>query len=352
VKWQVNRAWTFGVGAFYERFVFANGEVDSTGEPGAKAYVNWTPWSYVSMRSSLQYSQRRYNTWLAASADPAAAAMRYFFVQNRDRTKGSTVVELQVFKNVTLSPNGGFRWDEYPSDKVLSGNAASALVLPLTNTLGTQYDRSWNAGADLGVRVSPELRFNFNYNHEEHYLSLTSCCGGAAATVPFNDADKWSSKIVQRYNTFMVSSLWTAIPGKLDFKADYIASISNESNTTPPCASGANACTGNNTLPAPTTTWPDEHNIFQRFNFIVKYYVDPSYVKQMGWFGNVTLQARYTWERNKNSNWATDNFSPYSPTSADAGGLDISSGGRSLFLAYDNPNYTAQIFALAVAMRW
>jgi hypothetical protein len=75
-------------------------------------------------------------------------------------------------------------------------------------------------------------------------------------------------------------------------------------------------------------------------------------VKQMGWFGQVTVSAHYTWEQNHNTNWATDNFSPYSPSAADAGGNDISNGGRSLFLAYNNPNYTAQIIALSVAMKW
>jgi hypothetical protein len=72
----------------------------------------------------------------------------------------------------------------------------------------------------------------------------------------------------------------------------------------------------------------------------------------MGWFGNVTLNARYTIEANKNSNWATDNFSPYSPSAADAGGVDISSGGRSLFLAYNNPNYIAQIVTASVNWKW
>ena len=44
MKWQPNRAWTFGVGYFFERYVYENGEVDSTNEPGVKAFVNWTPW--------------------------------------------------------------------------------------------------------------------------------------------------------------------------------------------------------------------------------------------------------------------------------------------------------------------
>jgi len=40
------------------------------------------------------------------------------------------------------------------------------------------------------------------------------------------------------------------------------------------------------------------------------------------------------------------------PSAADAGGNDITNGGRSLFLAYNNPNYTAHIIALSAAMKW
>ena len=342
LKWQASRAWAFGAGYFFERFTFENGEVDSTRENGVKGYVNWTPYNWLTARSSLQYSQRRYNTFLADNGSGSeAAAMRHYFVANRDRTKGNTVVEVQVSRNVTVSPNGGLRWDNYPTDTVLNEVAA------LTNSLGTHYSRAWNIGTDLGVRVNPDLRLNFGYNHEEHNLYMESCCG---ASLPFSDANKWTSKITQKYNTFMAAADWKAIPGKLDIKADYVAAISNEANDTTKCSSGAAGCTGNNSVGV-TNPFPDEHNIFQRFSVMAKYYLDPAHVKRMG-FGEVALKARYIWEQNKNTNWATDNFSPYSPSAADAGGVDISNGGRSLFLAYANSNYTAQILALSLAAKW
>jgi MtrB/PioB family decaheme-associated outer membrane protein len=343
LKWQASRAWTFGAGYFFERYAFQNGEVGATNESGAKAFVNWKPYSWLIARSSLQYSQRRYDTWLASGSDAAARAMRFFFVQNRDRTKSSTIVELQLTKNITVSPNGGLRWDNYPTDRVLN------TLLQQANSLGTQYDRSWNLGSDLSVRVTPDLRLNFGYNHEEHYLMMQSCCGGA--TGAYTEANKWSSTITQKYNTFMAAAEWKAIPGKLDFKADYVAAISNEANDTTKCTSGASGCTGNNSAGV-TNPFPDEHNIFQRFNLTARYFVDPGVVRQMGWNGEVVAKLRYIWEQNRNTNWATDNFSPYSPSSADAGGVDISNGGRSLFLAYNNPNYTAQMIVAALAVRW
>jgi MtrB/PioB family decaheme-associated outer membrane protein len=349
LKWQASRAWTLGIAPFWERYVYENGEVDSTNEPGIKGFVNWTPWSWAVGRASVQYSQRRYNTWLGATGtDPAANAMRQFFVQNRDQTKATGVFEVQLTKDVTISPNGGVRWIEYPTDAVL--NAANAI----TNSLGTQYDRSWNVGTDLGVRVTPDLRFTFGYNYEQHYLGMQSCCGGA--TGGFLASNTWASGITQTYNTFVAAVEWKAIPGKIHFKADYVAAISNEANNTQGCSSGLTNCTGKNSVTDPPVVWPDEHNRFQRFNVMAIYYVDPTFVKQMGWFGEVTLRARYTFEQNRNTNWATDNFSPYSPSAADAGGAatgtDITNGGRSLFLAYNNPNYTAQIVALSLGVKW
>src|SRR6185369_12999259 len=135
-KWQINRAWAFGVGPFFERFSFQNGEVDATNEWGIKSFVNWTPYTWLTARSSLDASKRRYGNWLAATSatDFAANAMRYFFVNNRDRVKGSTVVEVQVTRDIVVSPNGGLRWDNYPTD--LTRNQTATAML---DTLGTKY---------------------------------------------------------------------------------------------------------------------------------------------------------------------------------------------------------------------
>ena len=342
LKWQPNRTWAFGLGYFFERYTYQNGEVDATNEGGGKAYVNVTPWSWLTGRASVQYAERRYNQWLGCTVNTdAGCAMRQFFVQNRNQTKANAIVELQLTKDITISPNGGLRWIEYPTDAVFNATPR------LTNSLGTQYDRGWNAGADISMRITPELRATVGYNYEEHQLYMQSCCGGAV----WNDSDKWSSQIVQRYNTVVASALWNAIPGKLDILGDYVFALGSEANNTIGCAAGTTNCTGNNST-GPTPSWPIEKNTFQRFNVVAKYYVDPSVVKQMGFVGNITLKGRYTWEQNHADNWAINTFTPYSPSAADAGGTDISNGGRSLFLAYNNPNYTAQILAFSVIGQW
>ncbi len=78
--------------------------------------------------------------------------------------------------------------------------------------------------------------------------------------------------------------------------------------------------------------------------------LEPDVVRRMGWTGEVVAKVRYTWERNHNVNWATDNMTPYVPTADQS--ADLSGGGRFIFLAYANPNYTAQIIAMSLAARW
>jgi hypothetical protein len=95
--------------------------------------------------------------------------------------------------------------------------------------------------------------------------------------------------------------------------------------------------------------FPPERNKFERFNVIGRYYVDPAVVRQMGWTGDVTVKVRYTYERNHNTNWATDNLTPYVPTPDTT---ELSGANRSIFLAGTNPNYTAQLLALSVAVKW
>jgi MtrB/PioB family decaheme-associated outer membrane protein len=337
LKWQPNRVWGFGVGYFYDRYTYAFNEVDATNEHGAKAFVTLTPFSWFTTRSSVQYAQRRYDNWVAVTTDLATRAMRQFSVQNRNQTKAQTTIDVQLTKDITVTPNGGVRWTEYPIDAVLD---AANLA---TGSLGVQYDRQWNAGIDIGIRLSPELRATLGYSFEEHRLYMQD----GSPFIPFNDQNKWSSEITQQYNIFMASVLWNAMPGRLDIKADYIAAISNEANNTTGCASNMSLCTGKNAAGDPAVVWPDVHNIFQRATAMLIYYVDPSVVKQMGWVGDVTLKARYTWEQNRNSNWATDSFAPYSPSA-----IDFGSAGKSLFLAYNNPNYTAQIVAVSASVRW
>jgi hypothetical protein len=53
--------------------------------------------------------------------------------------------------------------------------------------------------------------------------------------------------------------------------------------------------------------------------------------------------------RNSTSGFTFDNMTPYWPT---ADTMPLEGGSRSLFLAAINPNYTAQVVALSLELKW
>ena len=69
----------------------------------------------------------------------------------------------------------------------------------------------------------------------------------------------------------------------------------------------------NSIRPIPPWYGQPRSNTFQRFNFVAKYYVDPSVVKQMGFVGNITLKGRYTFERNRCRQLGDQQFHPVFP---------------------------------------
>jgi hypothetical protein len=252
--------------------------------------------------------------------------MRKFDVANRNRKKAEAQVEITPFQPVTITPNFGLRYDDFPD--------------PVQNQLGVSQDRSWNAGIEVGVTLDPSIRVLASYNYETRDLKMADCCGGASATnIPGNT---WRSDIEQRFKTLMAALDWKALPNRLEFRFELPRGPALESNATFNCITGLSNCTTD-------PQFPDEKNRFQRFNAVARYFIDPEFVRRIGWSGEVVAKLRYTWERNRNANWATDQLTPYIATPDT---VDLTGGNRSVFMAAINPRYDAQIFAASLAFRW
>jgi MtrB/PioB family decaheme-associated outer membrane protein len=345
LNWRAFRWLTLGGVYAWEQYDRTRRDANVTNENSGKIYMDATVWASTHLRGSVLYSQRRYNNYDAATFVDAPAinqtadnlaAVRKFDMANRDRLKIETFLDVPINGNLTITPTFGLRNDRYPIDVV--------------NQLGVSKDNGWNAGADLAARLSPNVRLMLSYNYEERRRNMADCCGGAAGgLIP---ANIWYSDILQRYNTFITAVDWNAIPERLDFRFEYLLALGSEANNTTFCSSGADGCTGSGTggVNPPRTQFPAEKNSFQRFSTTARYFVDPTIVRQMGWKGEVIAKLRYIYERNHTENWAIDNMTPYIPTSDQS--VDLTGGGRSIFLAYANPNYTAQIIAASLAFKW
>jgi MtrB/PioB family decaheme-associated outer membrane protein len=368
--WRATTSTTVGGGVFWERYDRKFRDVDVTNEVTGKAFIDFAPVELVRARASYQYGERRYETYDhelfvhdvgLQSSDPAFNLRRYD-IANRNRHKADALLEWSPGTVFTVTPNLGFRFDDYPD--------------PVFNPLGVRRDHSWNAGVELASMLGPTFKIIGTYNYEERRLNMAGGTGGAnvntgnpladcstsAAINPTEFAGTgctWLSDITQMYHSFMVAADWKVIPSRFDLRLEYLLVLGSESNNTTPCPAplpAGNSCNGLQTTTPPTPPaalnfgqFPTEENRFQRFNVIGRYYVDPSVVRQMGWTGDVTVKLRYTWERNRNTNWASDNMTPYvgSPDS-----VELTGGGRSLFLAAFNPNYTAQVVAASVVLKW
>jgi MtrB/PioB family decaheme-associated outer membrane protein len=378
-NWRPTTWMNFGGGVYWERWDRHLRDVNATNEYSGKIYADITPVEYIHARASYQYGERRYDIYNTADFveqvglqfSEVVSNMRRYDVANRNQQKGDFLLEWTPGSIFTISPNAGLLWNDYPDG--------------VFNPLGVSSDHGWNAGVEIAAMVNSTFKLMASYNYQDRRLSVAGGSGGAnfdtgsvftgCSTDPLENPDAiigtgctWRSNINQQYHTFMGAADWKVVPNTFDLRLEYLYSRGSEANNTTPCPApnfvgtanvGVN-CNGLQTVstgvlvdPASVNfgQFPTERNTLQRFNVVGKYYVDPSFVQQMGWKGDVTIKLRYTWERNRDSNWAIDNMTPYIPT-PDPTNAELSGGNKSLFLAAFNPNYTAQIIAISAVVKW
>jgi hypothetical protein len=136
-------------------------------------------------------------------------------------------------------------------------------------------------------------------------------------------------------NTFIVRADHALIPDKLDLSLGY--TYSRAVNSQPINFADGHIPDGGQ--------FPDVKNTFQRLDAIVRYKLDESLVRQLGWKGNVTAKLRYAWERNSVANWQNDLMQNYMQP------IDPSTG-YMVWLAGNNPNYNVQLIAASLGFTW
>ncbi|HEX9072983.1 MAG TPA: MtrB/PioB family decaheme-associated outer membrane protein [Pseudolabrys sp.] len=352
LTWHPWRWFTLGAGYEYERWQRSNNRFaivtnENLGRMFADTKLtNWAMW-----RVSYSYGARRYDDYRID--DESWLNARMFDLANRNQQKARTLLDIDVTDAITLTPNAGLRWDDYPQTTF--------------NQLGLSSDHSWNAGIDAGWLVSPTLRLTAGYNYEHVKLDMAAavpnapgnanpavCNGNPTGTTSALPACTWGDNLTQGFHTVLASADWKAIPSKLDFRLSYIASWEQESHDFAPCPGNFLNCNGVAIAGATPSQvglpWPDNKVLYQRFDATARYYVDPDVVRQLGWRGQVVAKLRYTFERNSGVFWQSDAVNAYFGTLT--GNTELTGASRSTWLAYNNPNYTAQIIAASLAVRW
>jgi hypothetical protein len=227
------------------------------------------------------------------------------------------------------------------------------------NPLGLQSSHSWNAGVEIGAAPDPRVKLMFAYNYQNTRLhmaggngnSFGGPCPGPDLTNTFNPLEcTWFGDINQQYHTFLAAANIKVVPDKFDLRLEAIYTRATESSNLIPCANGA-GCDGIDGMDPASVNFgqfPPQNVTFQKYSAIGRYYVDPSVVRQMGWVGDVVVKTRYSWIRNSASNYQFNNMTPYVAT----GDGILEGGDRALFLAATNPNYSAQVVAASVELKW
>ena len=319
LNWRPNRQWNLAAAYGYERLSYRYSDVNYTQEHTGKVSADWMPTSWATLRASYLVSGRRYGEYdhvkyLGQYNDPLGDALpnssyRQFYVANRDRNVAKVSMPIVVMPRVTVTPNGGFRNDDYP---VSDG---------LPHQFGLLYDKSWNAGVEVAYVMSPDTTFLASYLRENYRKQILQANTSGSTVFPTDIRDS--------VDTVTLGINYAAIPDKLDLRFNVTGSWASSSYDTPAIAGG----------------FPDIKTSYQRVDATAKYKFDKSTVKTMGWDGDVYAKLRYAAERNSVTNWQNDIMDVYM-ASQDA------SSGRMIWLAYNNPNYIAQFVSMSLAVKW
>jgi MtrB/PioB family decaheme-associated outer membrane protein len=390
--WRPYNSVNLGASYGYEHYDFTRFDASSTGENTGKVYADWKPEKWVTLRASGSYGERRAGnydylgnvgmfqwpvprTGLGVPGNPVGGVTstnltgwpnstnyspyyRQFYLDDRNRAQARFQIDVDVLRNLTVTPTVNWRDDE---------------LLLSQNQLGLTHDRSLAAGVEVAYVATPDLRFLFSYMNEQRGqfmlgsgtnifpYTTNSLNGGMGYICPNTNATPitapatpatylcqlYSANINDRVNTVILGVNWAAIPRRLDLGVNYTLSMGKDSsplllqNGTGPVISNN---FGNN---IPAGQFPDVNTTFQRLEANAKYVVDPDLIHRLGWKGEVALRLRYAWERNSVTNWNNDLMQPYM-----YGVLNQPQVAYYQALAFNNPNYNVHIIGGAIAWAW
>ena len=277
------------------------------------------------LRASLQYGQRRYDNYVQLPLtiqDPVVndAAYRYKDLANRDRTKGMVSWAVDVTKQITITPNGGFLYDNYQTN--VNFVPGSEFGLKKVNT--------WNAGADATWNATRDLAFFVSYNFEDGYRQVFENASPPLADVNTRDQN----------HTVIFGSKITIIPAKLFLDVNYTYAYSiSEWNL---------GCTPAGCQYTPLATYPDVHNRMNRFDVQAKYNLDDWFLRSAGFAGKAYLKARVLWEKNTNNSWQSLQNQLgllVLPTPA-------ATQAYSVWMGTGNPNYNVVVGMVSLGVNW
>jgi len=336
LAWRVNGWLTVGALGAWERWDRDHMDANVTDEYTEKFYANARTWDIGTLRASVEFDERRYETYdyldyvarltyINPGETVNSSLMRMFDMANRDRVKSNLLWQIDLPGGFSITPNLGLRFDNYDLD-------------PTIGTFGVQTDNVWNAGADVAYTFTRGITFLASWNHEQHLEGLTGAQGSTVVGTGVTTTNNvYGAQMNDYTDTFLVGANFELVPERDDFKFTYTYVHDREVWNTGIVAAAAGQ-------PTNFSQFPDVINDFQRIDAVYKHRFDPDWVRKAGFTGDVVAKLRYTWERNAVTNWQDIDV-------PDVWFLD-NSANRMISMAAINPNYNIQMVVASLAFKW
>jgi MtrB/PioB family decaheme-associated outer membrane protein len=313
-------------------------DVRVTNEFMGKLFGTAKPWDWSQFRASYIHAERRFegdyqqniggNDESCNTPTTVCTGFRAYDLADRNRDKLNVYFDWFAFNGLTITPTGGFRFDDYSMGMFLDQSGG-----------GLIHDNSWNAGIEVSWTINPGITLIGSYTREEGrkeiwipFTSHTALPGGIN-NLPFE------SDMDDKIDTFMAGANFVLIPGTWDLKVAYTLMHATGTMSQSPFRN-ANPAIGNLAL------FPDQSTTLNRVDVQTKYKVDPSFMQQFGFKGETYIKLRYLWEHNEVTDWAADNWNYQYLINGDTG------VNKNLFLGWNNPNYNVQLLMASLGFKW
>jgi hypothetical protein len=282
-------------------------------------------WGWSTLRTSVRFSERRLDGDYLSVSD-ASRSFQNLDLENRDQTIVKSSWDINVTNTVTVTPNGGYRLDNYTADGVTQN--------------GISKYESWNAGADISWVIAPTATLYVSYIHENGSRDVfTDPVSGTL----LNSPARTFMQTRDLNDTVVVGGKYTAIPDTLFLTATYTYSrgTSQWNQTCGPTG----ACNASNFY----GSYPDTHNTNQRIDAQAKYMLDKSLLRNTGLIPTAQpyVKFRIIYEHNSNDSWQNiQQQLGWALPGADA------TLQRAIFLGMSNPNYDVFVGMASVGVKW
>jgi Protein of unknown function (DUF3374). len=338
----------------YEHYDWTRADASSTAENSGKVYADWKPTAWITTRASALFAERRagnydypgnvgFFQWPFTPHPNGANYSPYYrqlYLDDRDRAQAKFAVDVNVLRNLTVTPTFNLKNDTY-----IFGQ----------NQEGLTSDRSYAAGVEMAYVATPDVTFLVSYMNEHRNQNILSASNTQLAPfgtqTSYTAAQLSSTSVRDNVNTVVIGVNYAVIPQKFDVHLGYTLSMANNSqplifaNGNGPQSGGYPSLINGVANPG---QFPDVNTTFQRVDLTGKYVVDKDFVTSLGLKGEVALKLRYAWERNSATNWNTDTMQPYMYTAL----MNQPQAAYVQWTAGNNPNYNVHLIGGAVSFAW